>query len=352
MMKNEKMIFCHCIKECSSEKLAGNHLYSGRALGLTEQDDLIQLHPQLQSEWGHIVNHYARSGLQHTRKVIWDVSPTLFKKYPEHKLSSFFFDLNSKAVKSTRAKNRFIRLAKALGLDIPKTSCFKDNSSALRGVDAFQFPCYLKASNSAAGIGIYRCEDKKAFLWALSQFENDVPLQVQEEVKTSIFLNLQYEVTHKGLQHLATTEQLLNGFVHAGNRFPANHEPWESVEPMAQWMYDKGMQGVFAFDVGVEDDGDTLRYVPIECNPRFNGSSYPTLIARKLGLKHWNCEFLETAHRSLASLNLAGIEFDNETKSGVIIVNWGTVLIGKIAVLIAGSPQKQAEIKAELNKRL
>lgn len=356
-----KRLFYHDIMNCTHEVIRGNYLYSGRALGLTEPDDVIQLHPQLQSEWEAIVAHYARIGLRHTHNVVWNVSLETFKNYPTHELSVFFFGETMhqakpneawfEVVKYINSKNNFDTLAEQLGLTVPKTFCFSDKS-AVSDLEKFPFPCYLKPAVSVSGAGISRCEDSKALKQALTQFEENLPLQVQEEVKTSIFLNLQYKVTDKGLQRLAATEQVLEGFAHQGNRFPASYEPWESVEPMAEWMYNKGIQGIFAFDVAVVDDGNTVKSVPIECNPRFNGASYPTEIAFKLGLTHWDSENFDTNHRHLAEINLEDIEFDPKTKTGVIVVNWGTLSVGKLAVLIAGLPSIQTELKTELKKRL
>ena len=53
------------------------------------------------------------------------------------------------------------------------------------------------------------------------------------------------------LSALAATEQVLDGCVHQGNRYPVPAPPWPVVEPMAEWLVEQGMQGVFAFDVAV-----------------------------------------------------------------------------------------------------
>ncbi len=56
----------------------------------------------------------------------------------------------------------------------------------------------------------------------------------------------------------------------------------ESVQPLAEWMYEKGMKGVWAFDIAVLEK-DPVQYMIIECNPRYNAASYPSIIGRKLG---------------------------------------------------------------------
>ena len=154
------------------------------------------------------------------------------------------------------------------------------------------------------------------------------------------------------VRRLAITEQVLDGFVHQGNRYPSKHAPWDSVEIMAQWMASSGMKGVFAFDVAVVKTPLGFRYLPIECNPRFNGASYPTAISRKLGLETWTAVQMRTRHRHLVHLDLNGIEYDPSTGEGVVIVNWGSVLAGKVGFLLAGSSQRQESLKLELLQRL
>ena len=41
---DSRYIFNHDIMSCTSAEVSGNYLYSGRALGLTEVDDIIQIH--------------------------------------------------------------------------------------------------------------------------------------------------------------------------------------------------------------------------------------------------------------------------------------------------------------------
>jgi hypothetical protein len=179
-----------------------------------------------------------------------------------------------------------------------------------------------------------------------------VPVQVQEEVKTDAFLNLQYRVIGKEVVRLAASEQILQGFEHQGNRVPASHEPWGAVDEMAYWLKDNGMKGIFAFDLAVVQTDRGLRFPAIECNPRFNGASYPTMIAQKLDIPEWRSITVATSHRSLDAIDLKGLEFDMRSGEGAIIVNWGTVLSGKLGVLLAGSQVFQKALEVELTSRL
>ncbi len=267
-------IFNHDILSCTHEGVAGNHLYSGRVLGLTEANDIIQIHPFLKREWDGITAHYDRIGLSYTRDAIWDVSLNRFDEHSDLNESVFFFGPSENKARSDHNryrvveyindKNNFTALASHLRLDITQARCFH-GKQWFAGIEHFYFPCYVKAAVSVAGKGkgIYRCENQEQVIQSLSYFDEDVPLQVQNEIKTDVFLNMQYEATEEGVERLVVTEQILEGYVHQGNRYPACHGPWDSVEPMAQWLWEKGIRGIFAFDVGVVEAPDGICFIPI-----------------------------------------------------------------------------------------
>jgi hypothetical protein len=358
-----KHVLNHDIMNCTADGVVGNHLYSGRALGITDPRDIIQLHPDLQALWRDIEGHYQRVGLPYSRNVIWNLDLGQLARHAGFKPSVFFYGPHEtriwgdvgwfETVHFINSKNNFMTLAQELAVDVPKTLCF-DSVTAVT-TDALQevvFPCYLKAAISVSGVGIYRCADATELAEALTKFDPGVPVQIQEEVLAESFLNLQYLIDRGHLTRLAATEQILDGFVHQGNRHPASHEPWDIVEPMAKWLAEHGMQGIFAFDVAVSQTDRGLRFPAIECNPRYNGASYPTLIAAKMGIPEWYAVTLSTRFRNLADIDLSGLEFDRESGRGVIIVNWGIVLAGKLMVLIAGPEPYQQATRLELAARL
>ncbi|WP_455205396.1 hypothetical protein, partial [Kaarinaea lacus] len=268
----KKRIINHDIMNCTADDVAGNYLYSGRALGMTDPDDVIQLHPALRPEWPAINSHYEKIGLSTTKSVIWDINFNLVDSYSAYEPSVFFFgneqqdfcrnDNWYQVVQYINSKNNFMTLAEELKMNIPTTLRF-DSVHAINDNDIahFPYPCYLKAAISVAGVGIYRCEDEAELREALTKFERGIPIQVQEEVKTNLFLNMQYRVNDYKLERLAATEQILNGFAHQGNRSPACCEPWESVEPMAEWLLSHGIKGIFAFDVAVVEGHGEMRYL-------------------------------------------------------------------------------------------
>ncbi len=360
---NKPTVYNHDIMSCTAEGVKGNHLYSGRILGATQPDDMIQLHPLLKREWNEIVDHYARIGLQHSKNVIWDVDlkympvddtlvPSLFF-YGDMELKRCGDIAWAKSVEFINSKNNFMSLAGELGIPVPKTACFNSVGEISESeIIGFPFPCYLKAAVSVSGVGIYRCEDRDELRSAMSRFDPEVPLQLQQEVDTKTFLNLQYKISDGECRRLLATEQILEGTVHQGNFHPTPYEPWHIVEPMAEWMAQGGFKDILAFDVAVLQHEPDIEYLAIECNPRYNGASYPTLIALKCGIHEWECSNFTTRHRSLKTLDFRDIEYDQATGEGVIIVNWGPILVGKIMLLIAGDTQTRRRIKLELQQRL
>lgn len=358
-----RYIVNHDIMHCTADGVEGNDLYSGRALGLSEPDDFIQLHPKLEPLWEDIMQHYDRIGLSHSKNAIWDTSLSKLASYEDYRPSVFYYGpeeckicSNSEwleTVEFINSKNNFVALAEQLGIDVPQTRCF-DSVDEIGEMDiiSFSHPCYLKAAVSVSGVGIYRCANREELREALKNFESNVPVQLQEEVLAKTFLNIQYRIVDGQLVRLAVSEQILKGPAHQGNRFPAGHEPWDAIEPMAVWLAEHGMQGVFAFDVAVVQTLTGYRFRAIECNPRFNGASYPTVIAQKLDIPEWSAMTFKTRHTLLSDIDLHGLEFDMKTGKGVVIVNWGTILKGKLQLLLAGSLEHQYTMQAELQYRL
>ncbi|MEM9807118.1 MAG: ATP-grasp domain-containing protein [Cyanobacteria bacterium P01_D01_bin.56] len=358
-------IFNHDIVMSTLDSNAGIHLFSARGIGLSSPGDIVQLHPDLAVDWPTARDHYGRIGLEHSRNIIWNVDFQVLANQPSDSVSVYFFghafdhekqcaqmlrDLDPtwyQVVQQMNSKNRFVELAHQLGVAVPPTQCF-NHRGELGNLEAFSYPCYVKLAVSDHGVGIYRCENSDDLLSAVEQFPKDKPFQIQTEIHALAFLNLQYRVTSQGLERVLVSEQILDGCVHGGNRYPTLHQPWHVVEPMAQWMYDHGMKGTFGFDVAVVDTPEGTAYLAIECNPRFNGSSYPTEIAKRLNIESWGSETLHVDYRSLRDLNLEDLEFDPVTKTGVILVNWGTIQVGKLTVLLAGYPEQQAVLSQRM----
>ena len=359
-------IFNHDITMSTLDTNGGIHLFSGRAVGLSSPGDKVQLHPDLAADWPLLQKHYARIGLDYSQDIIWNTDFAELAQHSPGKISVYFFghafehDHQSSAqrlrqldnkwygvVQYMNSKNNFITLANRLDVPVPKTECFSHRAE-LGNLEAFAYPCYVKLAVSDHGVGIFRCENSEELLNAVEHFPKDKPFQIQEEIQASAFLNLQYRVTAQGLERLLISEQILDGCVHGGNRYPTTYQPWHVVDPMAQWMFENGMRGTFGFEVAVVDGATGPVYLAIECNPRYNGSSYPTEIAKQLSVPNWCSETLHTDFRRLTDLNLEDLEFDPNTKAGVVLINWGTIQTGKLTVLLAGSLSQQAELSRRI----
>lgn len=303
---NTITVYNHDIRYCSASGWEGWELYSGRALGISGPNDIVQVHPELIKLWPEITRRYENIGLTHSMNPVWDVSFSVFEEFPGSTISPFIFtdavNLKSKEgvflrkrdparmeiVHYINSKNNFIHLARKMGIRVPATlsfDCKKNMSPDIPG-----FPCLLKPSVSVSGFGIIRCKTMEELRQALQGIPDNVPYQVQEAVNTICFLNLQYEAAEGKARRGAATEQILDGATHSGSRFPVPDSPWELLDPLADLLAEKGIKGIFAFDLAVAGSLLDPEYFALECNPRFNGSTYPAIIAGKLGIQAWSCE--------------------------------------------------------------
>ncbi len=330
--------------------LNGLERYSGRALGLTDENDTILLPPTIKNGWDWICDHYTGIGLKHTKNVVWDNQFEVMRDFPNHNLSVFIFSRELHAVfpdaqwlsitDCMNSKNEFIDLCTRLRVPTPTTWTFQDSASV--HTNTFTYPLYLKTAVSVSGLGVVRCDNELELVEYCSRI--DGALQIQEEVDALTFLNLTYEVENGVARHIAVTEQILKGCSHDGNIYPARSEPWSITDPIANYMVAEGMRGVFGFDVALTKDG----FYVIECNPRYNGSVYPAVIAQKIGASEWLAKNFHTHHTSLEDLKLDSIAYDPVEKSGVVVVNWGCIQDGKLGLLICGNKEEQDAFEGDL----
>lgn len=333
--------------------------YPGRSLCLTNADDIIQLSPNIHHGWDWITNHYKQIGLSHTNSVIWDDNLDVIKEFRDYRLSTFIFgdaiheirpdDRRIKATKAMGSKNEFIRLCSDMGISIPRTLCFQSKSEIFL-CDNFTFPAYLKADNSVSGLGIVYCKTREDMENELKRLDVDASFQIQEEIDAVAFVNLQYNVDDSGaIERIVATDQILNGFSHCGNIFPSRFIPWHITDILAQRLAENGIKDVFGFDVIATKDGE---YFVLECNPRYNGSTYPAITAEKLGIKRWKSKTYSTRFKFLDQIELGELEYNPSKNTGVVIVNWGCINQKKLGVLIAGNQDEQIKIEEKLNNIL
>ena len=298
-------------------------------------------------------------------RVVWDIGHDVLTDHPEHAVSVFFFGVDEHAarpdhawfriVETINSKNAFMAAARPARRSGAADACRLRPSrtsptrmSRRRPSPATSRPpSRCRASASTVVKTPLNCAMRSR------ASSRATPVQIQQEVVAETFLNMQYQADADGLHRLATTEQLLDGFVHQGNRHPARCEPWEVVEPMAQWLLPSRACAACLHSMSRWSKTAARReHLAIECNPRFNGASYPTAVAHKLGIGHWLARTFQTKHRDLAAIDLTGIEYDPATGEGVVLVNWGPILVGKLLVLLAGEPATQQQLARTLEARL
>lgn len=353
----------HDLLHCTAEIAEVDYLSSGRALGITTPYDIIQLHHDLMEDFPAISEHYGRVGLSYTDRIIWNLRFEELKNYPHYDVSYFCFGEQQhnvarhenwfRVVDYIKSKNGFMGLARQLGMQTPFTLCFHDMAQLDHAALAkIRYPCFLKAAMPVPGGGVFRCEDKSSLLKNLAAFDNKTSFQIQEEIRATTFLNLQYQVTGSRLGRLAATELTVNNEGAQVSFHPTPHNAWYSVEPMAKWLFCQGMRGIFAFDVAVVEDACGTDYIPVGCKPRFTTVSYPTLIADKLGIPRWQARVFHTRYRKIADLPISDVEFNPHDQTGIVLVNWGTVQLGMVTILLAGTPENQANLQETLIQRL
>lgn len=335
--------------------------YPGRSLCLTNEGDIIQLSPNIRHSWDWITDHYRRIGLSHTNAVIWDDNLDMIKEFSEYRLSTFIFgdainsirpdDRRLAITKAMSSKNEFIRLCDESGIPTPRTLCFQSKNEFLSCDNlVFTTPLYLKADVSVSGLGVIYCKTIKSLEYELTRLDTDTAFQLQEEIDAAAFINLQYRADDNGVvERVIATEQILNGYAHCGNIFPSRFSPWHITDKLAQRLAVAGIKDIFAFDVIAATNGE---YLALECNPRYNGSTYPAITAEKLGIKSWISKTYPTSFKFLNQFNLGKLEYNPTIKTGVIVVNWGCINQNKLGILIAGSHDEQIRIDQKLYKLL
>lgn len=342
-------------------KVPGVLNYPGRVLGATNRDDAIILPSALKGDWDAIQSHYSAIGLHPTQDVIWDGGYEDLRNLPRDKFSVFMYGDRAhavnpdarrlNAVKMANSKNRLMQLCAALEVSTPATRCF-DTAEQLRHEEV-AFPVFLKADVSASGMGVYRCEDASELGRCLSEM-GARPFQLQQEISGDrvTFLNVQFWGNPSGYPEIVeTTEQVLDGCVHIGNRCPTKFSPMDSVKKLAHHLVVDGLVDIFAFDVAAVENKDSVSFQVLECNPRWNGASYPTMIAQKLDIQNsWSSRYLKPTMPSLADIRLNGLAFNKKRGSGVIFVNWGCVASGKLGVMVVGNDYEQNLAYKELSR--
>ena len=317
--------------------------HSGRAYALTNQRDTIMLPPSLKADFPYIRQHYRRIGLYTTDNIIWSYDhnhQAARELRLSHSYDTFLYNKAAHAVVKNGPlleavslfddKNRFMNWCTAHDFPTPRTDTYQPGQRPIRTSDS-EGPWYVKEAISTNGMGVSRADTWKDVMEVSDPML--VNYQVQEAIDADIFLNVQYFGNITGVAtHIATTEQVLNGMKHIGNRYPASFDPRLVTNDVAQEAVHFNLRGVFAFDVAITPQGKV--YI-IECNPRPNGATYPTGVTQRLSTQcGWTSIKLTGLNGlSLKRFDLKRFEFNPKTKTGLVVTLWGSPdVIGVVAI--------------------
>lgn len=355
-------IFSHGVLEAYPggvlDKVPGVEFYGARVLASSNPGDLVQIEPVLSRHTEIMLAHYARVGLKTATDFLTDTSYDALRNYPSYTPDFFYFGRKAHNVRPDNdflklaawmnSKNGFVQFCIEQGYPVPHTAIFQNPGEV--DTSSLGFPCYVKGDCSASGQHVILCQSPDEVDQAVMHMNNG-PFQIQEALpQDTIFLNAQYYEERGSFRHGPITRQILDGTSHDGNLFPSGIDI-DLVQPIIDkfswFLFRQGMKGVWAFDVAVHGDKVWL----IEINPRWNGSTYASIPAERLGVKEWESWNVKVPHHDLGFLALDGLEFNPDTKSGLVLINWGTIEHGKLGFLLAGGAESRAQLKADFRAR-
>lgn len=330
-----------------------------RSLVLSRPGDVVAIHADLLSQTAGILDHYRQLGLDCAQEFTSELSYRRLRRAGQL-LDVFLFSRpanhaqrNRRRYRATRKfnnKNWFVQFCRQRGFPTPLYQCFRRRSPLPARRRRVDYPLYVKAAVSGAGMHVIRCANDTQLRTAIGNMPGAYQLQA-EVPRVVASLNVLY-FAHNGIaEHVLTTEQILDGVQHGGNRYPSRFDPRNVSDQLAQAAVDEGLEDFFAFDVTVDEAGE-LEF--IECNPRINGSTYYGMMAYRLGVAGpWAGLNLPTRYRSLDDIHIPErLLYDRSRGWGVAIVGWGSVLFGKLSFILVGDEHQQDWLRSELTKVL
>jgi hypothetical protein len=170
--------------------------------------------------------------------------------------------------------------------------------------------------------------------------------QLQEDAKAALFLSAIYNITVNGeVNHLANTEQILDGVEYAGSRYPTMYSPQSVAHSIARQAAADGIRGKLGIDVAVNAEG---KYFVLECNPRWTGALYPWVIAQRLRVTEWSTVHMPVNAEHLKDIVLGHLEYNPSRRTGAVLVNWGGIRYHWLELLLVGSEEAQHVLYAQL----
>ncbi len=386
-----RTVYYHSLKHITKDHKLGSIDgvlgYESRALALGGADDVVILDPSLKGDFSAICEHYGRCKLSHCGEVVWSSTPDVLSDFAgAYEISVFLHtrellpytkdEERLKAVEFFVSKNNSIRWAREHETLTPETlfsNCGLCGKKCGQSSSCLPLPVVVKPDESDSGVGIEQCKTQKEFKRAIANirdlFGPQAKFQVQESLpEDTTFLNLQFYGRDDTAEFVELTEQIMKGHAHFGNSTVDDKSPfWAAATifaPLAKTMARKGLRGIFGLDVAAVPNSfglgeGTIEFYFVECNPRWNGASYPTRIAdlRKLNVPNWSATYVNfsagtSAKDLIKQLRKRGLEYNPQNKVGVVIFNWGPISSGKAGVMLIGSTEEQRALRQELSKAI
>lgn len=353
-------LFDHEINVIEEPDVVNHQYYSSSSLCISQEQDVMLLHPDLSPLLYDIKQHYHRIGLKPSENINCSKSqeqPLNNRIYESSVYTYASPNTKSKLDKAPsvidylHSKNNFIYLATALGCDIPRTECYSSiRDVKLAQVRDINLPCYIKSDTP--GGGSFRCESIVELIQNMEYFSDTTPIQIQSALETDRLINLQFLLKDNEVIKLSSSTQLLTYSYFQEDMAPVEYEPWKKVEVMAEWLKNKGVRGIISFKLAKVETEKGISYPIIKCTTRYRNYVYSALVARKLNISQWGNITINTRFTDLSDLDIKNIEYNKKSGEGVIIINWGGLLTGRITLLLSGSEKYRKHIASNLIKKL
>lgn len=317
----------------------------------SNKKDVVVVHPDDAYCVQWLLEHHRKAGLVHGRHVIGDNHRLLDELPDNYGVMTYLYDdwaLNFRPnaqryviTEQMRSKIKFTGFCQQLGITTPNSWGFISKKSC-HDFAQFSYPCWFKPDLGFTGRGVTKVSSEVEMRSIMESVPGKMPFQIQAHLEQAVaFPNVTY-FCHAGKAHrVMVTGQILagkSGQDHIGNYFADNDEfdgVWAITDDVANAMAVNGMEFIIGLDVAkcVASDG-SIYYVMIECNPRPNGSSFPTkLVKRLLGSQTaspWLAVTVPTSCRSFSDLQLDDLIFNG--REGLIVHEASRLNSGKLGI--------------------
>ena len=362
----------HCLEGCYGPFPVprDDALFASRVYCLTRKEDIIQLPPDIKPFQKWIAGHYERAGISISQNIVWSRDYSLARLYPDYLPSVYFFgqkaheiwpnklrlDITEEFNNKLKASERFARLAESAN---PSFVNFHRGKDEIQNLNDFGGKHnFIKGAYSVGGSLVFSCKTFEEYQHVINAFDPLMPLQFQKAIiqpdgKPGIPVNLFYYISDSGPRKIVATQQILDGYSHVGNIYPTVHQPWRVTNKIAADMFHKGMRGHVSFNlIALPKRKGKYSYWIIECNPRWGASAHFKYLGDRLGVDSWCTTTVKTTKTDLNEISFKSFEFNPKTRQGAVVVNWGTIILGKLQVFLAGKPEEWSQLLQNLEEIL